>query len=107
MDRHPEWVLYTVWALWLVGVSAPTIGKVVARSRKQVLGIITRSPYPNRSAMTKEERQAALDRLLLIRTGDDRRPLDRGLLDRVPRRVMNLRTGQVRRPVPPCVSKAA
>lgn len=94
--RHPERVLYTVWSLWVIGLSEATIGRAVARSRKQISGIISRSPYPNRSAMTKQERQDALDRLLRIRIGDDGKPLDSGLLDHIPRKVLDLRGGQVK-----------
>lgn len=92
--RHPESVLYTVWALWVIGFTETSIGKTVARSRKQVSGIISRSPFKNRSAMTREERQAALDNLLKIRQGEDGQPLDRGLLDRIPHTVMELRPEQ-------------
>lgn len=92
--RHPERVLYTVWALWVIGLSEAVIGRAVARSRKQISGIISRSPYPNRSAMTDEERQRALELLLKIRIGDDGKPIDSGLLDHIPRKVMDLRKSQ-------------
>ncbi|WP_187967907.1 hypothetical protein [Aquibium microcysteis] len=95
--RHPERVLYTVWALWIVGLSEPVIGRAVARSRKQISGIVSRSPYPNRSAMTIEERQRCLDLLLKIRMGDDGKPIDSGLLDHIPRQVMELRKNQKKR----------
>lgn len=94
--RHPERVLYTVWSLWVIGFSEAWIGRAVSRSRKQISGIIARSPYPNRSAMTRQERQEALDRLLRIRIGDDGKPIDSGLLDHIPRKVLDLRGSQVK-----------
>lgn len=71
-----------------------SIAAVVMKRRKQIAGIVGRSPYANRSAMTKEQRQAALDELIAVRFGDDGKPVDGGILDRIPIKVIDLRGKQ-------------
>lgn len=93
-ERHDERVLYTVWALWLIGFSEQRIGMVVGRTRKQISGIVARSPYPNRSAMSDQERQAKLDELIKIRLTSNGRPLDGGVLDQIPHKIIPLRATQ-------------
>lgn len=97
VTRHSEGSIYAVWVLWLIGMSEPKIGLVAGKGAKQVSGIVSRSPYANRSAMSDEARQAALDELALIRMGDDGTPIDGGLLDRVPMKIIPLQGRQVKR----------
>lgn len=95
--RHSDRTNYVVWVLWVIGMSEVSIAEVTGKRRKQIAGIVNRSPYPNRSSMTVAERQAALDELLLIRIGDDGKPIDGGVLDRVPHKIIALRGSQVKR----------
>lgn len=92
--KHSERDIYIAWVLWVIGMSETSIGAVLMKRRKQIAGLITRSPYANRSIMTDEERQAALDDLLLIRIGEDGRPVDRGALDGIPMKIIPLRETQ-------------
>ena len=80
--------------LWLIGMSEPKIGAVLLKRSKQISGIVSRSPYANRSAMTDEERQKALDDLALVRFGDDGKPIDGGILDNVPMTIIPLQGKQ-------------
>lgn len=95
--RHADSTVYVVWVLWVIGLSEASIGAVVGKRRKQIAGIVSRSPYANRSAMTKDERQKALNDLLMVRHGDDGQPIDGGVLDRVPHKVIELRGRQRKR----------
>lgn len=92
--RHSERDLYVVWVLWLIGLSEQSIALAVMKRPKQVAGIVARSPYCNRSAMTDEKRKVELDQLLSIRHGDDGRKIDRGFLDRVKLEIIPLRASQ-------------
>jgi len=82
-DKHGDRERYVACVLWLIGHSFTTIGKVLALSRSQVGGIINRSGYAGRSEMSCARRAALLKELEEIRF-EDGRPLDGGLLDRVP-----------------------
>lgn len=95
--EHSDRTNYIVWVLWVIGFSEAGIGSVTGKRRKQIAGIVNRSPYPNRSSMSDEQRQKALDELLLARIGDDGKPIDGGVLDRVPRKIIALRGRQVKR----------
>lgn len=95
--RHTDGAVYTIWVLWLIGMSEPKIAAVTLKRPKQVAGIVGRSPYKNRSAMSDAERQKALDELASIRTGDDGKPIDGGVLDRVPMKIIPLRGKQLKR----------
>ena len=75
-------------------MSEPKIGTVLLKRGKQISGIVSRSPYANRSAMTDAERQSALDELALVRIGDDGRPIDGGILDKVPMKIIPLQGKQ-------------
>ena len=44
IDRHKDATVYVVWVLWLIGMSERAVGLVVGLGRKQVAGIISRSP---------------------------------------------------------------
>lgn len=94
--RHDESTLFKVWVMWVIGFSEPKIGAVVGKSRKQVSGIVARSPYPNRSAMSLVERQTALDELITMRRAADGTLLDGGILDRIPHKVIDLSPKQVK-----------
>lgn len=95
--RHSDSSVYIVWVLWVIGLSEAAIGSVVGKRRKQIAGIVSRSPYANRSAMTPDDRQKALNELLQVRHGDDGQPIDGGVLDRVPHQVIDLRGRQRKR----------
>lgn len=97
LTRHQDGVVFTVWVLWLIGMSEPKIAAVTLKRPKQIAGIVGRSPYKNRSAMTDAERQKHLDELASIRIGDDGRPIDGGILDRVPLKIIGLRGKQLKR----------
>lgn len=95
--RHSEQAIYVAWVLWVIGVSEAGIAGVLGKRRKQIAGIVNRSDYANRSAMSIAERQAALGELLKVRFGDDGKAIDGGMLDRVPMKVMELRGRQHKR----------
>jgi hypothetical protein len=97
MAGHSERTIYVAWVLWLVGMSEAKIAVVLLKRRKQIAGIINRSPYANRSEMSDGARQQALDELAAARFGDDGRPVDGGLLDPVPMTIIPLRGRQVKR----------
>ena len=80
---HDERVKYQVYVLWLKGHSLSTIGHWTKLRTKQLAGIVNRSPWVNRSAMSHDDRQAALNELKAIRIGADGKPLDRGMFDRI------------------------
>nr|CAD6606017.1 hypothetical protein RNT25_01765 [arsenite-oxidising bacterium NT-25] len=80
--------------LWLIGMSEPKIAAVLLKRPKQISGIVTRSPFANRSAMTDGQRQAALDELASVRFGEDGKPIDGGILDKVPMKIIPLQGKQ-------------
>jgi hypothetical protein len=92
---HTEPSKYVVYVLWIIGHSMGTIERVTGKKRKQIAGLVARSPWPNRSKMTRAERQAALDALRRIRL-EDGVPLDRGKFDNLDWRVIPLQKGQIR-----------
>lgn len=92
--KHSERDIYVAWVLWVIGMSEPNIAVVLLKRRKQIAGIINRSPYSNRSAMTDREREAALAELLSIRTDENGQTIDGGILDRVPMKIIPLRAQQ-------------
>lgn len=79
---HSSGVKFTAYALWLKGHSMPMIAHWLGVRTKQVAGIIARSDWPNRSAMSDEERQQALDELKQIRLDKNGASLDQGLLNK-------------------------
>lgn len=79
---HKSGTKFIAYALWLKGHSMPMIAHWLGIRTKQVAGIIARSAWPNRSAMTDEERQQALDELYQIRLDKNGQPLDEGVLNR-------------------------
>ncbi|WP_310203366.1 hypothetical protein [Ancylobacter sp. 3268] len=83
--------------LWLIGMSQSSIAAVLLKRRKQVAGIVDRSPYAKRSEMTDAERQAAINELLAVRLGEDGKTVDGGILDRVPMKIIPLRRAQRRK----------
>lgn len=86
-----------MWVLWLIGMSEPKIAAATFKRPKQVSGIVGRSPYSNRSAMTDAERQKALDELASVRIGDDGKAIDGGALDKIPMKIIPLRGQQKKR----------
>lgn len=94
MSKHSERTNFIVWCLWLIGFSERSIGQVTGLRRKQVSGLVGRSPYSNRSAMSDEDRQEKLYELLQIRVQEDGSTLDDGVLDKIPMKIIPLRAGQ-------------
>ncbi|NTD85457.1 hypothetical protein [Agrobacterium tumefaciens] len=78
-------------------MSEPKIAAATLKRPKQVAGIVGRSPYANRSAMTDAERQKALDELASVRIGDDGKAIDGGVLDKIPMKIIPLRGQQKKR----------
>lgn len=97
--QHSDRTAYVAWVLWLIGMSERGIAAALLKRRKQIAGIVGRSPYANRSAMSDEERKQKLDELVAVRFGDDGEPIDGGLLDRVPLKIIPLRAAQRKRRV--------
>lgn len=79
---HSSGEKYIAYALWLKGHSLPMIAHWTGKRTKQIAGIIARSAWPNRSAMTDEERQVALDELRQIRLDKSGRSIDQGVLNK-------------------------
>ncbi|MBY3233173.1 hypothetical protein HFO17_01105 [Rhizobium laguerreae] len=80
--HHQDQAKYVAYVLWLIGYSYATIGKVLQLKRSQVSGIIDRSEYAGRSAMSRAQRAALLKELEEIRF-EDGKPIDGGMLDQV------------------------
>ena len=94
---HGEALKYQVYVLWVKGHGLSTIAAWMGLRPKQVAGLVDRGPYPNRSAMKDEERQAALEELRSIRFGaSDGQPLDGGRFDRFAWKIEPLTKEQVR-----------
>lgn len=81
-EKHGEARVYVVWVLWLIGLSERGVGLVAGLGKKQVAGIVGRSPYKNRSAMTDVERKTKLDELWAVRFDEQNKPVDGGILDK-------------------------
>jgi len=87
---HSDQVHYVVWVLWLIGFSEQQIGRRVGLNKKQVAGVVGRSPYSNRSAMTDVERQQQYQELVAARTDDGGNTIDGGFLKSLPNQVLPL-----------------
>ncbi len=87
--QHGERSKYVIYVLWLIGHSEATIAKVLSLRRNQVTGIIARSEYAMRSAMSDQERSEKLKELQEVRF-DEGKPLDEGLLDEVTFKILPL-----------------
>jgi len=81
--QHQDPAKYVACVLWLIGHSYGTIAKVLAIKRSQAAGIINRSEYAGRTKMSRARRTALLRELEEVRF-EEGRPIDGGLLDRVP-----------------------
>ncbi|PZU18955.1 MAG: hypothetical protein DI589_23010 [Shinella sp.] len=86
-QKHGDRERYIAYVLWLIGYPHSTIAKVLCLRKKQVGGIIDKSEYANRAALTIARRTELLKELEDVRF-DDGKPLDGGLLDRVEFKVM-------------------
>lgn len=96
--RHGDATRYCVYVLWIIGYSVRSIAIILGLRTKQVAGIIAKSDYSNRSAMTDQERKLVLADLEDIRN-DDGAPLDGGLLDKIKWEILPLGKVQLRGPV--------
>lgn len=92
---HSESDKYVVYVLWVRGHSLTTISRWTRKGVKQLAGIVTRCPWKNRSAMTDQQRQVALNELRAIRMVDGEK-LDKGGLDGIDWKVLPLLKGQVK-----------
>ncbi|MBC6714752.1 hypothetical protein H9Q09_00950 [Aurantimonas sp. DM33-3] len=79
-QTYTEKQRFIVYVLWLHGATESTAGKVAGLRKKQVAGIIARSEYTNRGAMTLDQRAAYLRELAAIRYDEQGKPVDDGLL---------------------------
>lgn len=93
---HSDRTIYVAWVLWVIGMSERKIAAALLKRPKQIAGLIGRSPYRNRSAMTDAERRQHLQTLLGARFDADGKPLDGGLFDRIPMEIIPLRRAQRR-----------
>lgn len=84
---HGEREKYIACVLWLIGYPDSAIGRLLLMKRSQVGGIVTRNGYAGRTSMTIAHRNELLKELEEIRM-EEGQPLDGGLLDRIPFRVM-------------------
>jgi hypothetical protein len=96
--RHIDPDRYVVFVLWLIGYTERSIAIVLSMRTKQVAGLIARSDYSNRSAMTDQERRTLLQELQDIRM-DDGAPLDGGRLNKISWELLPLGKAQLRGPV--------
>jgi hypothetical protein len=68
--RHSDAVKYIVYVFWLRGHTEIQCAVAAGLRKKQVAGLIAKSPYANRTAMSDEERQQFLSGLEEIRFAD-------------------------------------
>ena len=73
---------YSIYVLWLSGCSHTAIARLTGLAESQVRGIVSRSPWRNRTCIPREERQRLLEDYRVVRLDDDGLPIDGGLLDR-------------------------
>lgn len=74
-QKHPDDILFCVYALFLKGHTETTVAAMLGLTRKQVSGIVNRSPYRGRAAMDDATRQAALSQLKAIHYDPDEKSL--------------------------------
>ena len=96
--RHTDPDKYVIYVLWLIGHSERSISFVMGFRLKQIAGIIGKSDYSNRSAMTDQERRNLLQELRDVRF-EDGVPLDGGKLDRIAWDLLPLGKRQLRGPL--------
>ncbi len=70
-SSHPDDVIFTTYVLWLKGHTAVFIGAYVGLRRKQVDGLVARSPFSDRANMDDEMRQSHLDHLRQIHRDEE------------------------------------
>ncbi|MBO6755716.1 MAG: hypothetical protein JJ902_05285 [Roseibium sp.] len=73
--RYSDATLFIAYALWVKGHTETTIAMTLGLGRKQVSGIIGRSPFSNRTAMSDDERQDHLSDLKAIHFDQDAKTL--------------------------------
>lgn len=93
---HGDQTIYVVWVLWLVGFTEQQIARRIGLSKKQVAGLVARSDYSNRSAMSYEDRQQRYQDLIQARFDDGGGSIDGGVLKSLPDRVLPLKGKQKR-----------
>ena len=96
--RHADPDKYVCYVLWIIGHSERTISIVTGLRRKQVAGIIGRSDFKNRAAMTDKERRIHLRDLEEVRF-EDGVPLDGGRLNRIKWELIPSQSKQIRGPL--------
>ena len=96
--RHTDPDKYVAYVLWLIGYSERSIAIVLGFRRKQISGIIGRSEYKNRAAMTDQERRKLLAELEEVRFLDGI-PIDGGRLNKIRWEILPLGGSQLRGPL--------
>lgn len=96
--RHTDPDRYVIYVLWIIGYSERTIAHVMGFRTKQVAGIIGKSDFKNRSAMTDQERRMLLLEMAEIRIEDGVK-LDGGRLDRIAWELLPIEGKQLRGPL--------
>ena len=96
--RHTDPTKYIVFVLWLIGHSERAIARAMGFRPKQISGIIGKSEYKNRSAMTDQERKKLLAELKEVRFLDGV-PLDGGRLNKIRWEIIPLGGTQLRGPL--------
>ncbi|CDP50342.1 hypothetical protein [Paradevosia shaoguanensis] len=79
---HSDKAKYCTYVLWLSGCSRQTIAGWTGLAESQVRGIVSRSPWHNRTSIPREERQRLLQDYRAVRFNGDGTAIDGGLLDR-------------------------
>lgn len=71
-SKHSDATLFIVYAMWLKGHTETTTARAASlQTRKQVAGIIARSPWKDRAGMGDRKRQEELTNLMQIHMNED------------------------------------
>ncbi|MGH0004510.1 hypothetical protein ACQU0X_30970 [Pseudovibrio ascidiaceicola] len=71
-SKHSDATLFIVYAMWLKGHTETTTARIAGlKTKKQVAGIIARSPWKDRAGLSDQARQVELSNLKQIHFDDD------------------------------------
>ncbi|MGH0003158.1 hypothetical protein ACQU0X_24070 [Pseudovibrio ascidiaceicola] len=75
-SKHSDATLFIVYAMWLKGHTETTTARIAGlKTKKQVAGIIARSPWKDRAGMGDAKRQQELSNLKQIHYDDETKAL--------------------------------